>query len=236
MRVAEYLLARLLLAAVLFTIAVFAMRGHPASLAVAGAAGLAGYLLPALYVREAARRRVARIEKQLIEFLPGLAAALRSGFSIQQAIAAAAEQTGPPLAQELAIVVHDVGLGATTDAALLELDRRVESTDLGMVVTAVLVHRTTGGSLAELLDQAAETLRERERVRGDVLTFTAQQRLTGLVLSIYPIAVGLLLLALAPSLWSKLFTETVGQVQLGIAVGLQVLGFLAIRRALDIKV
>jgi tight adherence protein B len=100
----------------------------------------------------------------------------------------------------------------------------------------MLVQRTTGGSLAEVLEQAAETLRERERIQGEVRTFTAQQRLTGLILSVYPIAVGLLLLAIMPATWSKLFTEPAGQVQLAVALGLQVIGFLWIKRALRVVV
>jgi tight adherence protein B len=68
------------------------------------------------------------------------------------------------------------------------------------------------------------------------MTFTAQQRLTGLVLSIYPVAIGLLLFAIMPATWSKMFTEPAGQVQLAIAASLQVLGFLWIRRALRVEV
>ena len=77
---------------------------------------------------------------------------------------------------------------------------------------------------------------DRERLRGEILTLTAQQRLTGMILSVYPVALGLVLLAIMPSLWTKLFTEGLGQVLLGIALGLQVIGFLAIRRALDVDV
>jgi tight adherence protein B len=113
---------------------------------------------------------------------------------------------------------------------------RVGSRDLDVVITAILVQRTTGGNLPEILDTAASALRDRERIRGEVKTFTAQQRATGLVLSVYPVLVGLLLLAIMPSVWSKLFTEPAGQMMLAIAVVLQVAGFLWIQRALRIEV
>ena len=79
-------------------------------------------------------------------------------------------------------------------------------------------------------------MRERERIRGELNTLTAQQRLTGWVLSVYPTGIGLVLLALVPSIWSKLFTETAGLVLLGIAVGLQLLGVFFMRRLMDIKI
>jgi tight adherence protein B len=134
------------------------------------------------------------------------------------------------------MLLNDLSLGADSAIALRELGERVGSRDLDMVITAVQVQRTTGGNLPEILDAAASALRDRERVRGEVKTFTAQQRMTGLILSVYPIAVGLLLLAIMPSIWSKMFTEPVGQIQLAIAIGLQVIGFLAIQRSLKVEV
>jgi tight adherence protein B len=105
-----------------------------------------------------------------------------------------------------------------------------------MLITAILVQRTTGGNLSEVLDKTAQTMTERERIRGDILTLTASQRLTGLILSVYPAAIGLLFLAIMPHEWSKLFTEAVGQILLGIAVGLQLIGFIVIRRTLNVEI
>ena len=236
LRVAEYLLIRLFLGALTFVVIAFLLRLHPIGLVIGAGAAVGAYFAPVAYVKLARRRRVAQVEKQLVELLPLLASSLRAGFALQQAMEGAAQQLGPPLADELDLLLQDVNLGATMQAALQDMGRRIGSTDLDIVITAILVQRTTGGNLAEVLDQGAETLRERERIRGEILTFTSQQRLTGTILSVYPIAVGLILLALLPSYWSKLFTETVGQVQLAIALSLQVIGFVAIRRLLNIEV
>ena len=207
---------------------------HPLGLLAAVAVGVLGYLLPGVLLRMRRSRRITRIERQLVEFLPLLASSLRSGFALQQGIEAAARRLGPPLADELALLLSDVNLGATMPAALADLRARVGSADLDVIVTAIAVQRSTGGNLADVLDKANETLLERERIQGEIQTLTAQQRLTGIILSIYPVAVGLLLLALMPGIWSKLFTETVGQIQLSIAVALQLVGFLAIRRILNV--
>ena len=165
-----------------------------------------------------------------------IASSLRSGFSFQQAIELANEQLGPPLADELYLLLQDINLGATMDTALQDLGRRVGSPDLDMIITAIQIQRSTGGNLAEVLENTAETLRERDRIRGDLKTLTAQQRLTGLVLSVYPIGLGLLLLAILPSVYSLMFTEVAGLIALGIALGLQFLGFVAIRRLTNIDI
>jgi tight adherence protein B len=234
--VGEYLLARALLALALVAAVLLALGPGAAGLLLAAALGALGYLLPAALVRSARLRRRARIEAQLIELLPSLASSLRAGFGLQQGIESAAEQIGAPLEDELSALLRDAALGAPLETALEELGRRVGSADLDMVITAILVQRTTGGGLADVLDQAAATLRERERIAGEIQTFTAQQRLTGLVLSVYPIGVGLVLLAIMPSIWSQLFTERAGQAQLAIAGGLQVIGFLMIRRIVRVEV
>jgi tight adherence protein B len=236
LRVGEYMLGRVLLAVFLFLAAVLFARFHPIGLVAGLAVGVAGYALPAVYVKFSRSRRIAKIEKQLIELLPMLASSLRAGFAFQQGVELASQQLGPPLADELALLLNDVNLGATMDEALQDLGRRVGSTDLDMVITAIMVQRTTGGNLSEILDQAAETLRERDRIRGDLQTLTAQQRLTGTILSAYPIAIGLFLLAIMPAVWSTLFTETLGRVLLGTALSLQLVGFFAMRRVMNIEI
>lgn len=236
LRVGEYLLARGGLAFFLFIVTLFVSRLHPVGIVIGLVLGGAGYLLPAFYVQFLRRRRIDKIEKQLVELAPMLASALRSGFALQQGIELASRQLEPPIADELNLLINDVNLGATMQAAMLDMGRRIGSTDFDMLITAILVQRTSGGNLSEVLDQTAETLRERERIRGDLNTLTAQQRLTGTILSVYPAGVGLLLLALMPSLWSVMFTKTLGQVFLGVALGLQVIGFLAIRRLMKIEI
>ena len=234
LRPGEFFLLRLLLAVLLFGLAFAAGRASVAGLLVALVAGLVGYLAPRFYLSWAIQRRHAAIEGQLADLVSLLSSSLRAGFSIYQALEVAAQQIGGPLAEELAAVLADVRLGGSLDAALVELGQRIGGTDLDVVITAILVQRTTGGGLAEVLDQAGRTISERERVRGDIMTLTTQQRLTGYILGVYPIGVGLLLLAMMPALWMKLFTEPLGQVMVAIALSLQVLGFLLMRRALRV--
>ncbi len=236
LRVGEFVFLRTLIAAILLLVTLIASRFQPAGLFAALVLAGLGFWLPSLYVNWMIRRRRTKIERQLIDLVPMLSSSLRAGFAFQQALEVASRQIGPPLGDELALLLSDVNLGATMQSALQDLGRRVGSTDLDMLITAILLQRTTGGNLSEVLDKTAETMAERERIRGDILTLTSQQRLTGLILSVYPICLGLLFLAIMPHLWSKLFTETVGRALLGIALGLQMIGFVAIRRALNVEI
>ncbi len=236
LRVSEYILVRVLVGVGLAAVPAFLLQFSAGGLLLAAIGAAVGYQAPAFYLRFARNRRVARIEAQLAEFLPALASSLRSGFAFIPAVETAARQTKAPLGDELTALLNDLSLGADSASALRDMGERVGSRDLDVVITAFQVQRTTGGNLPEILDAAAAALRDRERVRGEVRTFTAQQRMTGIILSVYPIAVGLLLLAIMPSLWTKMFTESAGQILLSIALGLQVLGFLAIQRALKIEV
>ncbi len=236
LRVGEYLLVRVVAAALLFALAGLVTHFNAIGMMLGLALGLVGFLLPKFVVAFARHKRLDRIERQLVELTPMLASALRSGFAMQQGIELAARQLEQPISEELTQLVVDLNLGATMESAMLDFGRRAGSPDIDMLITAILVQRTSGGNLSEILDQTGETLRERERIRGDIKTLTAQQRLTGTILSVYPAAIGLLLLAIMPAMWSLMFTEVVGQVLLGIAIGLQAIGFLIMRRVMNVAI
>jgi tight adherence protein B len=119
---------------------------------------------------------------------------------------------------------------------LLNLNERAASYDLDLVVTAILVQRSVGGNLSEILETVAETMRERVRIRGEITTLTAQQQLTGVIIALLPVGVGLMFMLVSPGYINPLFTETVGKVALGAAVLLETVGVLVIRRILDIEV
>jgi tight adherence protein B len=195
-----------------------------------------GYTTPALYVHLRQRRRRAAIEGQLAEGLTHIANAMRAGFALLQAIDSAARRLRPPFTQELARLVTDVNMGRTLEDALVELGERVGSYDLDMVITAILIQRRTGGNLAEVLDNVAETMRERDRVRGEIRVLTAQQRFAGWVLSMWPVVLAGIFFLMNPDLMSNLWTTPAGLVLLTIAGVLQLLGFLTIRRIVAIDI
>jgi tight adherence protein B len=208
--------------------------GVPVGLAIGLAVAALGALLPVVYLRIRVARRQAAVAGQLIEFLRLTANALRAGFALLQAIETAARDLGPPLSNELQRLLIDTSLGANTDAALRAFAERNGSYEVRAMVTAVLIQRTTGGNLAEVLDNVAATMEERDRILGEVRTYTAQQRMTGNILSVYPLVLGLLFTLIHPSLMSVLWRDSAGIVLLVIGITLQLCGFFTIRRILDI--
>jgi len=236
LRVGEYLLLRLLLMTLGLVVPLVASGMAVSGLIAGFALAVVGFIAPALYVEMRKRRRLHAIERQLVEALTHIANAMRAGFALLQAVDSAARRLQPPFAEELAHLVTDVNLGRTLEDALTDLNERVGSYDLDMVVTAILIQRRTGGNLSEILDNVAETMRERDRVRGEIRVLTAQQRLTGFVLSVWPVFLAVIFFLLNPDVMSNLWTTPLGLVLLIGAAFLQLLGFLTIRRIVAIDI
>jgi tight adherence protein B len=233
LRPGEYVAVRMLMAIAFFLIG-FIVLGRGVGLPIALVLAALGFMLPAFYLRLRTKRRVETIGAQLPQFLSLAANALRAGFALLQAMESAARELEPPISEELEKLLIDTRLGASTDDALRAFAQRVDSYEAKTFATAILIQRSTGGNLAEMLDKIAETMEDRERIRAEVRTFTAQQRLTGNVLAVYPTALGAFFTIIHPGLMSVLWTEPLGIALLIIALSLQLTGFLVIRRLLTV--
>lgn len=205
-------------------------------LLIAVVAALFGYQTPQIWINRRVESRAKKLEDQLPEALTMISNSLKAGFGLLQSLDLAVEQLEHPVATELGQTVHETNVGSSIDQAFLDLSERCDSYDLDLVVTAVLVQRASGGNLAEILSTVAETMRERVRIRNEIVTLTAQQKLTGIVIGLLPVGVGLLFLVASPEYISPLFTETIGKVMLGGAVVLESVGIMIIQRILDIDV
>jgi tight adherence protein B len=230
---AEFVVMRFGIAGVAFAIpvAIFpSVFGLIASIALC----VVGYNLPKFYLARKRNKRIDKLNAQLPEALTIISNALKAGFGLLQALNNGAEQLEHPIATELARTIHEMNIGSSAEEALLGLAERGGSYDLDIVVTAILVQRTVGGNLGEILDTVADTMRERIRIRGEIKTLTAQQKLTGLVIGFLPIAIGILFQIMSPGYINPLFTTTIGKAMIGIAVVLEVMGVLVIQRILNI--
>jgi tight adherence protein B len=236
LKVSEYLVLRVLAGAGVAAVTIVVTSGSPVGLIAGVVGGLVGSFVPALVVAVIRARRQAKMEAQLPEALALISGSLRSGFAFTQSLELAAKQLEPPISHELNLVIRDTSLGASSDSALGQLSTRTGSYDIDLMVSSVLVQRTTGGNLSEILDNVAETVRERERLQSDIKAITSSQRLTGLVLGLYPALLWLILTATAPSIYKVLVTEPEGRILLAIAATLQIAGALAIRRILRLEV
>jgi tight adherence protein B len=236
LKVSEYLLIRLLVAVLVAIFVVFVSAASPIGMLIALAAGIVTFWLPSFLVKSLVSRRQNALSSQLVETLQLVSNALRSGFAFTQAIELAAKQIEPPMQDELSYFLRDSSLGAPVEDSLKAMVERSGSLDLDMMVTSILVQRTTGGNLSEILDNVSGTIRERFQLKGEMRALTASQRLTGLILSVYPILLLGLFFVIAPSTMKVLVTDEIGIVLLAIALTLQAIGAFTIRRITNLEV
>jgi tight adherence protein B len=193
-----------------------------------------------------ARRKAGRLSafnKQLPDTITLIANALRAGSSFLQAIELVVRESRPPVSIEFARIIREVNLGLPFEQAMDNMVRRVRSDDLELMATAIAIQHTVGGNLAEILDSIAFTIRERVRIKGEIRTLTAQQRLSGYVVAGLPVALTAFLFVVAPKFFDPMFDKDVGIG--GLPAGIVILalggvamfiGFMAIRRIVDIEV
>jgi tight adherence protein B len=195
-----------------------------------------GAFLPTIALRTALQRRADKLRDQLPDVLTILASSLRAGHSFLQSLDTVAKEIAPPAAVEFQRVVAEIRLGRPAEDALEALAERVGSPDFKWAVLAVNIQREVGGNLAEILDNVADTLRERATLRRQIKVLTAEGRLSAWVLALMPLGMGLYMAAVNPTYIGLLVTTTMGWVMLGTGLALLVLGVLWMRKIVDIDV
>ncbi len=198
--------------------------------------GLTSSSLPLLWLMFRRKRRMAAFQRQLPEALELMSRALRSGHSLSAGFELVAEEIAAPLGTEFGRVYEEQNLGLPFEEALTALTERMPNLDLKFFSTAVILQRTTGGDLAEILDKIGHLVRERFRIYGQVAALTGEGRLSGIVLLALPPVLFLVVYRLNPSYSSLLFEDELGKKMLIGAVIMQILGALVIRKIVNIKV
>lgn len=235
--VSEYLAANFMSVLALAALALVISRNPAAALAGA----VLGFYLPRFYVRQRQGARLKAFNNQLADVIILCANALRSGYSLMQSLELVSREAPQPAAEEFGRVVKEVNLGLTPEEALANLVRRVESEDLDLMVSAINVQHEVGGNLAHVLDSIANTIRERVRIKGEIKSLTAQQTLSGYVISLLPVAIGFILFLINSKYMMQLFSlETLicfPVIAMPICAGIMlVLGFVIMRRITAIEV
>jgi tight adherence protein B len=226
----------LLLSLVLFSVGIVAGRvlHWPTILSVV--VGVALLAVPNLIVDFKRRRRLKRFMNHFPEALEMFARSLRAGHSFTGAIQLVAQEMPDPIGPEFSKVFEEQNLGIPLRQALIGMTDRVDVLDVKFFVTAILIQRETGGNLAEIIDKIAYVIRERFRVQGQLKIFTAQARMSGFILAFLPIGVAVLIGILNPEYLKPLWFERTGRIMIAIAVILQILGMLAMRKIIRIKI
>lgn len=195
-----------------------------------------GLLIPYLQLRRARGRRIGRFEEQFPEAIDLLARAIRAGHPFSAGLKMVAEETRDPLATEFRQVFEEQKFGLSVSESLQGLSRRIDLLDVQIFVTAVSIQREVGGNLAEILDQISLTIRERFKIQRQVGVYTAQGRMTGVLLALLPVGLGALLTIINPSYMGGLVSEPAGRAMLAAAGIMQLVGYGLIRRITTIEV
>jgi tight adherence protein B len=205
--------------------------------AIFGAVAFVGLLvLLAGLINWTGNREKRRFEKQLPDTLTLMATSLRAGYSLLQAVEAVASEAQDPTAREFGRALVEARLGRSVSEALSGIAERTQSEDFSWAVMAIEIQREVGGNLAEVLSTVANTMLQRNRLRGEIKALTAEGRISGIVLGILPFAMFGFLYTSNRAYLQPLLERSIGQIALGVGVLLIAAGIYWLKKIVDINV
>lgn len=201
---------------------------------------LVGWIFPVVYVIIRRNKRMSRFNDQLLDLITLMSNSLKSGYGFMQSLNLVAEEANPPASEEFGRVVRENNLGIPIDKALVRLVDRMDSDDLDLLVTAVLIQRETGGNLSEILDNISSTIRERIKLHGQIDALTAQGKMGGFIISMLPVALGIIFYIMdffrAEPLMVPFMTHPFGIAAIVAGIFWQAIGIFAIWKIVNIEV
>jgi tight adherence protein B len=206
------------------------------SLLLALVCGVAFWFIPTLVLKFLESQRLKKLERQLPPTIDAMAGALQAGSSLPQAMEMASREVSAPIGDELAIVVREMAVGVPMADAFANMLDRARSLDLDMLVTAITIQHRIGGNLSQILRTISHTIRERLRIKGEINVLTAQQRMSGYVVSALPLIIVIALFVIAPDYIIKLFQPGIARIMLGMGLIGMAAGFFALKKIAEIEV
>lgn len=195
-----------------------------------------GWIIPKQILKIKKRKRYKEFNDQLGDAIVLISNSLKAGHSLLQAIDSVSREMPTPISNEFEKMLKEMKLGVTTEKALNNLLDRIESDDLELMIIAIMIQRQIGGNLSEILDNISNTIRQRIKIKGEVRTLTAQGRMSGIIVSLLPIGLAVMLYMMNPEYMQGLFTSTIGRIILGVAFINQIIGILVINKIVKIEV
>ena len=194
-----------------------------------------GAAAPIAYVHFRRQKQLGKIDKQLIDAVAIISNSIRAGMSFQSAMQSIADEMQPPISKEFARVCRETKLGMPLETSFDHMITRTGNQDLELICNAVIIQRQIGGNLAEVLENISATIAERIRLRGEIKTMTASGTLSGYIIGALPIFMLLLLMFLNPQYINMFFTTATGRVMLVVSVIMETIGFIIVRKIVNIK-
>ena len=226
---------------VLMCLAAFAIPGYlvnmrTGNIVISLTVGAALGFLPFGYVLQKRSRRMSKFEEGLPEALDLIVSALRVGHSLNSALGLVTRECPEPVGPEFRLAFDEQNYGLELKTALENMVNRMPVQDLRIVVTAIMIQKESGGNLAEVLEKTSQVIRERFRLKRQVMTHTAQGRLTGVILTLLPVVLGFAIYFINPKMMSLLWTRELGIKLLYTAAGMIIVGGLIIRKIVNMDV
>jgi tight adherence protein B len=226
----------LLLSVTCFVLSAYLVYMRTGVIALAILIGFPISMAPLSFVFYKRSQRFGKFERNLPEALDLMVGALRAGQSLIAALKLVGNETPDPIGGEFRICFDEQNFGLDLRTAMENLVSRVPLQDLRIVATAILIQKESGGNLAEVLDKASSLIRERFRLRRQVRVHTAQGRMTGWILSLLPLVLGIGLYLMNPTTMSILWTRPIGIKLLYTSAAMTVTGGLIIRKIVNMEV
>ncbi len=191
--------------------------------------------LPLMQVRMQRARRLRAFIRAFPDTIDMMTSAIRAGHAFNQAMQLVGDEAPDPVGVEFKRTFEQHNLGINLREALMNLAGRVDSLDLRLFITAILLQRETGGNLTEILEKISYTIRERFKLIGQIKTYTAQGRMSAMIVGSLPVGFMLIISSLNPGYLKPLFEDKLGHLFIVVSGFLQVLGFIIINKIVRIK-
>jgi tight adherence protein B len=191
--------------------------------------------LPYWYVSYVRQKRMLKFEEHFPEAIDLIARALRAGHGLPTGIQMVADEMPAPISTEFRTLYDEQNFGLTFPDALRNFARRIPVLDARFFVTAVLTQRDSGGNLAEVLDNLASVIRDRFKVKRQIRVISAHGRISGWVLAGLPPSLAAVLGIISPGHFQQLMTDPLGQQLIVIALVLQVIGTMIMRKIINVE-
>src|SRR2546421_2505295 len=189
-----------------------------------------GYVLPAFYLRNRRGHRLHQFDDELPRAMELIANSMKAGQSVAQSFTAVVENAGPRVSEEFGLARREIELGASVESALGNMEKRMGSSDLRLMIMVITIQHAVGGDLPAILTTLADTMRQRREMREEVLAATAQSRASSVIITLLPLLVAAFGYFVLPDYFRPLFTNFLGWVILISAALLLGTGTFIIRR------
>jgi tight adherence protein B len=206
------------------------------TLIIALPVGIAMGSMPYLMATVKKAQRMKKFERQLPEALELVARSLRAGHAFSGGLQMVADEFDEPLGIEFQRTIMQVNMGVSVEQALKNLSARVDCADLKFFAVSVIIHRESGGNLAEILESISNLIRGRFRLRGKIRTLTAEGKLSAGILIAIPVFVALVLFYMNPEYIGILSTDSTGRMLVGAAVMMMILGVAWMKKMITLKI